>query len=126
MQAVAYISKAFGSLAFISRLKDNLRDMAKPSAKMVAPPAAMYVGVKGFEDIAKTMAVAAFSAQAGGAPSKSENEWLGDIAKSLDDVKKDNRSLGTVITEGAWKALDKTWDRFTEWYRRTHVGRAVH
>lgn len=92
LKLVAYLAKAFGQLDFIKGLSSNLRDMANPKAG--APPAPQEVGFKGFEDIAKTMAVSAFAAMGGGGEKDtSEKEWLQHLAQTLDGVAKDGQTL---------------------------------
>ena len=95
----AYLAKSLGALGFIDKMVANLRDLAAP--KVGAAPAPTDVGIKGFEDIAKTMATAAFAAQggAGGAEDKSEKEWLAKLAGDVGDIAKNNKTLGEVLTD---------------------------
>jgi len=107
---VAYLAKAFGSLGFIDAMTKNLREMA--NSKAGAAPAPQDVGFKGFEDIAKTMAAAAFAAQpGGGAEDKSEREWLKHLADSLDEVKRNKVDVKTFVVEGITDFWTKTGKR---------------
>jgi hypothetical protein len=111
LKLVAYIAKAFGSLGFIDKMKKNLLDLANPKAGMKAAP--QDVGFKGFEDISKSMASAAFAAQAGGGgQDKSEKEWLERLALTLDDIKNDKKDVKQFVVEGLeqfWTKTARPW-----------------
>ncbi len=104
LKLVGYIAKAFGQFDFIGKMSANLREMAQPKAG--APPAPQDVGFKGFEDIAKTMAVSAFAAMGGGgAEDHSEKEWLQHLSETLDGIANDKTTLKQYVSE----ALKEWW-----------------
>ena len=104
--AVAYFAKLFGEagLGFIRDMANNLRKIAEPT-KPGAVPAPQDVGFKGFENIAKTIAAAAFAAMPGGDEEKTDTEWLKKIAESVDKVAKDNKGIKEYVEE----ALETFW-----------------
>lgn len=91
IQLSAYIAKFFGRSDIITKMAQNLRDLANP--KPGAPPPPTDMGFRGFEDIAKTMAAAAFGAVAGGNKEDTEIEWLKSMAGKLDEIKNNGVQL---------------------------------
>lgn len=83
---IAQLAVAFGQLGFIDKIVKNLGAVIRPAQGAV--PAPSNVGIKGFEQIGKDAAMAAFAAQGGGgAKEKDTNDWLKDIAEQLKAVK---------------------------------------
>lgn len=98
----AYLSKFLASLgvqnSFIDILRRNLAGLRGEGPHAVAAP--QNVGTKGFEQIGKDLAIAAFAAQGGGQnPQRETNDFLKDLVKMLQDIKDGKQEAPGWITE---------------------------